>query len=161
MLVKLTESVTLAVPPEQCWKLLRDTQQFAALIPGVESVTPAPANEKSSERYSAQIVEKVGPFRLKMKMEVAVVEAVEPSRLRAELSGGDFGGGNRVSGTLVAELKPVEASSTLLSFDSSVEVLGKLASLGAVPIRRRATELFAHFAERVKEKFSAATPQTS
>lgn len=161
MLVKLTECLKLAAPPEQCWAFLRNTQQFAALIPGVESVTPAPANEKSTERYSAQILEKVGPFRLRIKIEVAVVEAQVPSRLRAELSGCDSGGGNRVSGTLLAELKPVDSSSTLLTFDSSVEVLGKLASLGAVPIRRRAKELFANFAERVKEKFSAATRQTS
>ncbi len=161
MQVTLTHSVTLGVPREQSWKFLRDTEQLAALIPGVETVTRLPRNEKSSERYSVQIVEKVGPFRLKLNQEVAVVEAVERSLLRAELSGADSRGGNRVSGTLLAELKAVESCNTLLAFDSSVEVLGRLASQGAVPIRRPATELFAQFADRVKGKFPVAVRQTS
>ena len=40
--------------------------------------------------------------------------------------------------------------------DASVEVMGKLAALGAAPIRRRANELFAQFTERLQGQFSAA-----
>ncbi len=153
MLLKLTQNLSLDVPPEQPWQLLRDTERMAALIPGVESVKRVSENG-GDEKYSVQIMEKVGPFRLRLSMNVQVVDTVEPSLLRAELSGADGGGSNRVSGTLFAEIKKVEPSGSLLVFDVSVEVLGKLAALGAVPIRRRFTELFAQFAERVQKQFS-------
>ena len=36
----------------------------------------------------------------------------------------------------------------------SIEVLGKLATLGAVPIRRRTTQSFAEFARNIQEQFA-------
>jgi carbon monoxide dehydrogenase subunit G len=154
MFLKLTQNLSLGVPPEQSWKFLRDTERLAALIPGVESVKKATETDSQDERYIVHVVEKVGPFRLRLNIDVRVVEAVEPSLLRAELSGADSAGGNRISGTLSAELKGSGPSSTLLLFDVSLEILGKLAALGAVPIRRRATELFGQFAGRVQEQFA-------
>lgn len=153
MFLKMTQSLSLGVTPEQSWMFLRDPERLAALIPGVENVKKAPETDSRDERYIVHVVEKVGPFRLSLNMDVRVVEALEPSLLRAELSGTDGGGSNRITGRLSAELKRLEPSGTQLVFDTSVEVLGKLASLGAAPIRRRAADLFAKFAERVQEQF--------
>jgi len=149
MLVNLNETLTLAATQQDAWNLLRDTKRLAALIPGVESVSPVDA-----EKHVARIVERVGPFRLSLNLEVRIVQAIEPSLLQAELSGADVFGQNRLSGTVSAELKKASSSETLLSMDSRVEVTGKLATLGAAPIRRRANELFAQFAERLQGEFN-------
>ena len=151
MLVNLTHTLTLATTQQDAWNLLRDTKRLAALIPSVESVTPVDV-----EKHVARIVERVGPFRLSLKLEVKIVQAVEPSLLQAELSGADSHGQNRLSGTICAELKKASSAGTLLSMDSRVEVTGTLATLGAAPIRRRANELFAQFAERLQGQFSPA-----
>jgi len=151
MLVNLTHTLTLATTQQDAWNLLRDTKRLAALIPSVESVTPVDV-----EKHVARIVERVGPFRLNLKLEVKIVQAVEPSLLQAELSGADSHGQNRLSGTICAELKKASSAGTLLSMDSRVEVTGTLATLGAAPIRRRANELFAQFAERLQGQFSPA-----
>ena len=151
MLVNLTHTLTLATTQQDAWNLLRDTKRLAALIPSVESVTPVDV-----EKHVARIVERVGPFRLSLKLEVTIVQAVEPSLLQAALSGADSHGQNRLSGTICAELKKASSAGTLLSMDSRVEVTGKLATLGAAPIRRRANELFAQFAERLQGQFSTA-----
>ncbi|PYR99287.1 MAG: hypothetical protein DMG16_18445 [Acidobacteria bacterium] len=156
MLVNLTHTLTLATTQQDAWNLLRDTKRLAALIPSVESVTPVDV-----EKHVARIVERVGPFRLSLKLEVKIVQAVEPSLLQAELSGADSHGQNRLSGTICAELKKASSAGTLLSMDSRVEVTGTLATLGAAPIRRRANELFAQFAERLQGQFSPAGKESS
>ncbi|PYS11167.1 MAG: hypothetical protein DMG15_18600 [Acidobacteria bacterium] len=156
MLVNLTHTLTLATTQQDAWNLLRDTKRLAALIPSVESVTPVDV-----EKHVARIVERVGPFRLSLKLEVKIVQAVEPSLLQAELSGADSHGQNRLSGTICAELKRASSAGTLLSMDSRVEVTGTLATLGAAPIRRRANELFAQFAERLQGQFSPAGKESS
>jgi hypothetical protein len=41
-----------------------------------------------------------------------------------------------------------------MQFQADIEILGKLASLGAIPIRRRATEKFAEFARNIQAQFA-------
>src|SRR6266702_2778392 len=72
-------------------------------------------------------------------------------------AGGVRGNGqDRLSGTLRAELKRNQPAGTQLSMDASIEVMGKLAALGAAPIRRRANELFAQFTARLQGELSPA-----
>jgi carbon monoxide dehydrogenase subunit G len=151
MLVNFSQTLTLAATQQDAWKLLRDTVRLAALIPGVESIAPVDV-----EKHVAKVVERVGPFRVSFNLEIKIVNAVEPSLLQAEVSGVDVFGQNRLSGTLSAELKKASSAGTLLAMDSRIEVTGKLAALGAAPIRRRANELFAQFAERLLDQFSPA-----
>src|SRR2546428_6690399 len=98
MLVNFHGTWTPARTQQDAWNLLRDTKRLAALIPGVESVVPVDV-----EKHVARVVERVGPFRLSLNLEVRIVQAVEPSLLRAELSGVDPFGQNRLSGTVSAE----------------------------------------------------------
>src|SRR2546422_7052172 len=95
MLVNFSQTLTLAATQQDAWNLLRDMKRLAALIPGVESMLPV-----DQEKYAATVVERVGPFRLSLTLEVRIVQAIEPSLLKAELSGTDSYGQNRLSGTL-------------------------------------------------------------
>ena len=155
MLVNFSQTLTVAATQKDAWNLLRDPKRIANLIPSIESI----AESDSPEKFLAHVVERVGPFRLSLNLEVRIVEAAEPSLLRAELTGTDSRGQNRLSGTLRAELKENASDSltsfpgTLINMDSSVEVTGALATLGAAPIRRRANEVFTQFAERLQGQF--------
>jgi carbon monoxide dehydrogenase subunit G len=151
MLVKHTETLHLDASPEEVWKLLRDTPRFTRLLPGVEHV--APLERLGSEAYAAQVSEKVGPFKISLTLEVQISEAREPSLLKARLRGADSAGTNRVTGSLQVALSPAEMG-TQMQFEVAVEVLGKLATLGAVPIRRRTTQSFAEFARNLQGQFA-------
>src|SRR5438046_8758699 len=131
MLVNFSETLTLAATQQDAWNLLRDMKRLAALIPGVESMLPV-----DNEKYTATVVERVGPFRLSLNLEVRIVQAIEPSLLKAELSGTDSYGQNRLSGTICAELNKNSSAEKVLMMDSHVEETGTLENMGADPLRR-------------------------
>ena len=119
-----------------------------------------PLNEEGKEAYAAKVSERIGPFKITMNLEVRVTEALEPSQLKAVLKGADSIGLNRMTGSMQVSLTP-SLSGTQMHFEASIEILGKLATLGAVPIRRRTTQLFADFAKNIQGQFAANTESTS
>ena len=151
MVLKLAEELALNAPIDEVWRLLRDTSRLTGLLPGVENVESL--NEAAVEGYAARVIEKIGPFKLTMNLEVRVIETVEASLLKAAITGADSMGLNRVTGSMQIALNPAP-SGTQMRFEASIEVLGKLATLGAVPIRRRTTQAFAEFAQNIQKQFN-------
>ncbi|HTC64173.1 MAG TPA: SRPBCC domain-containing protein [Candidatus Saccharimonadales bacterium] len=158
MLLKLAEELPLNAPVDQVWKLLRDTPRLTGLLPGVENVVPL--KEDGSEAYGASVSEKIGPFKITMNLEVRIAELIEPSLLKASLKGGDSMGLNRMTGSMQVALSAAPCG-TQMHFEASIEVLGKLATLGAVPVRRRTTQLFAEFAKQIQGQFPADAKSAS
>ena len=154
MLLNVTENLEIATTPAEVWRLLNDTARLAALVPGVEEAIRIERSEQ--EAYRVRVTEKVGPFKVTMKLEVTVTERVEPSMVGASVKGGDAMGMGRATGSIGVALTPLE-SGTALALMVNVEVLGKLATLGAPVVRRRVTELFGEFGRRVvaSEEFQA------
>lgn len=153
MLLKVSEVLNVGASPEDVWRVLRDTPRLAALLPGVESVTPL--DEPGVEAYQAKASDRIGPFKVALNMEIRMTETRAPSFLKASLKGGDSIGLNRLTGWLQITLSPA-SSATLMKFEADIEILGKLATLGAVPIRRRTTEKFAEFARNIQAQFAPA-----
>jgi len=151
MLMKLTEELPLDASIEEVWNLLRDTPRLTRLLPGVENV--APLNEEGVEAYAANVSEKIGPFKITMNLEVRVTEAIEPMQLKATIKGADSMALNRITGSMQVSLSPASPG-TRMQFEASIEILGKLATLGAVPIRRRTTQAFAEFAQNIQGQFA-------
>jgi carbon monoxide dehydrogenase subunit G len=151
MLLKLAEKLPLNAPIDEVWKLLRDTPHLTGLLPGVENI--APLNEEGVEAYAASVSEKIGPFKITMNIEVRVTETIEPIQLKAAIKGADSIGLNRITGSMQVALSPT-SSGTQVHFEASIEILGNLATLGAVPIRRRTTQTFAEFAQNIQAQFA-------
>ena len=150
MLLRVCEELNVDASPEDVWRVLRDTPRLAGLLPGVESVTPL--NEPGVEAYQASAGDRIGPFKVALNLEIRVAETQETSFLKASVKGGDSIGLNRITGSLRVTLSPAP-SATQMKFEADIEILGKLATLGAVPIRRRATEKFAEFARNIQAQF--------
>jgi len=151
MLMKLTEELPLDASIEEVWNLLRDTPRLTRLLPGVENV--APSNEEGVEAYAASVSEKIGPFKITMNLEVRVIEAIELIQLKAAIKGADSMEMNSITGSMKVSRRPASPG-TQMHFEASIEILGKLATLGAVPIRRRTTRAFAEFAQNIRAQFA-------
>ena len=153
MLLNLVEDLHLDASAEDVWKLLRDTPRLAGLLPGVESVKSL--DDPDTEAYAATVHDKIGPFKVTLNLELRVIEAAEQRLLKAALKGADLHNLNRLTGTLQVALHPAEtASRTRMHFEASVEILGKLATLGAIPMKRRTTQLFGEFARNIQVQFA-------
>ncbi len=151
MLLSVTENLELATGSGDAWQLLRDTERLARLVGGVQSVEPI--ESPGTEAYRVVVMEKVGPFKVIMNLEVAITETVELQVLGATIKGSEPKGGSRATGTVRVELTPSPAG-TAMRFIVNVEILGKLATLGAPVIRRRVNELFSDFGKRVVAEFA-------
>src|ERR1700757_2505643 len=98
MLVTFNQTLTVAATQQDVWNLLRDAKRLADLIPNIDSIAPVGIDGAGDpaagppENYLAHVVERVGPFRLSLNLDVRIVKAVESSLLQAELTGTDRNG---------------------------------------------------------------------
>ncbi len=144
MILDIAKSVTLPVSADRVWALLQDPPKVAACLPSVSQFAAAGA----PGRYSTVLVEKLGPFSVQVALAIEVAEDAASRRMTAKVAGDDKGGQARVRGEVAATVQPSGDGSTL-DVSSNVEVLGRLATLGAVPMRRRADQIFDQFVRNI------------
>jgi len=147
VLLDIAKETAVGAGLQASWSLVSDIPRLSACIPGVSDVREI----EPHARYAATVTDKLGPFRLQLPVEIAIQSLEEPSRLVAELTGNDGRGQARVKGNIEALLQPA-GSGTKLSLNAHLEVLGKLAALGATPMRRRADDIFAEFVRRLSQE---------
>lgn len=144
MLLDVSRTTEVAVPPVAAWALVHDVQRLAGCLPNVSDLHEI----EPERRYKATVSDRLGPFRLSVPVEIELRAVEEPRRIVAGLTGADSKGQARIKGELEALVEPSAAGSRL-TLGMKLEVLGKLATLGAAPMRRRADELFGDFVGRI------------
>jgi uncharacterized protein len=151
MLVDITKAASINVPQAETWALLRDVSRLSACMPNVSDVQVL----EEDRRYAAVVSDRIGPFTLSMPVNIEVQEVEPPRRITANLAGDDKRGQARVRGTLEATADAANGA-TELRMAMHVEILGRLATLGAVPIRRRADEVLSQFVQNVTRSVASA-----
>jgi carbon monoxide dehydrogenase subunit G len=154
MLLEVASVSEVGAPPLRAWEFIRDVARLGACIPNVSDIEAV----DTDQRFSAVVSDKLGPFSLRVPVQIDVqsVRDEDPRRITAELTGNDSRGQARIKGTLEASLEPIEPGvGTRIALSMRMEVLGKLASLGAAPMRRRADEIFSRFARCVESELGA------
>jgi uncharacterized protein len=148
--LEMTKVAEVEAPPAAAWGLIRDVPRLGGCIPNVSDLKAV----EEDRRYSAVVSDKLGPFRVQVPVQIDLTSVEEPRRIVADLAGNDSRGQARVRGTLEATIAPAGAGSRL-TLGMRLEVLGRLAALGAAPMRRRADEIFGEFARRVERELGA------
>jgi carbon monoxide dehydrogenase subunit G len=149
VLLEVKKSTDVDAAPAAAWALIRDVRRLSGCIPGVTDL----AELEPDKRYSAVVAEKLGPFKLQIPVQIELQKVDEPRQIVAELTGNESKGQARVRGTLDATLEPLETG-TRLELSMHMEVLGRLAALGAGPMRRRTDEIFNEFVRRISAELS-------
>lgn len=145
MILDITKSVALQVPVDQVWALLQDPPRVAACLSNVKDFRPA----GDPGKWATLLVEKLGPFSVQVSLTIQVTEDAATHRMIAKVAGDDKGGQARVRGDLVAGVTATGDAASTLDITSNVEVLGRLATLGAVPMKRRADQIFELFVKNI------------
>ena len=136
---------------ENVWRFLWDVDRFIACIPGCKEA----GTIEAGKHYTATMVEKVGPFRVEFPLRIDVVESREMDYIKALAAGNDSAVGSRMKVELEVRLKG-DGDHTVISLGASVDILGKLATLGHSIIKRKADQVMEEFAQAVKQKLEGA-----
>ena len=136
---------------EKVWQFLWDVDRFIACVPGCREASTVEAGK----HYTATMTEKVGPFRVEFPMRIEVLESQEMSYIKAQASGSDSKVGSRMKVELEVRLAG-NGDKTTVSLITSVDILGKLATLGHSIIKRKADQVMEEFAQAVKKKLEGA-----
>lgn len=144
--------IVVPSPAERLWSVLTDFRRAAACVPGceeIEEVLPL-------ERYRAVIRRRVGPFRVEVPIDIVMEALEEGASLRARATGRDTVSGTSVSANLRLSLARAADAETRLAVTASIQVSGRLASLGFPMIRRQTEDAFDEFGARLRQMLGAS-----
>ena len=137
---------------EKVWQFLWDVDRFITCVPGCKEAKTVEAGKS----YTATMVEKVGPFRVEFPMQIEILESEPMCYIKAQATGSDSKVGSRLKVELDVRLKE-NGKKTLLSLGASVDILGKLATLGHSIIKRKADQAMGEFAQAIKNRLEGAS----
>lgn len=135
-----SRELQLAKPAESCWAALTDVPTLVSWI----SVLDQAREIEPLRRYDAVLADKVGPFKLRADLDITVSGVVPGKRALLRAVGEDRQVGSRI--VVEAEAGLCDAGTgTSLVVRGSYEVAGRVATLGAGTIRKKADRLMDEF----------------
>ena len=145
--MEFNQEITVAAPREKVWDFIWQVEEFAACVPGVQDV------EKIDDAtYGVRVEQKVGFLKASFQLQINIEEVRAPEYIRTVGEGKD----SKIAASLKQKnevtLEAVSENETRVRIDSSVDVFGKLGSLGFTVIKNQANKIFAEFAKNVKAK---------
>lgn len=143
----LTDRFAVKASPADAWAFFWDLPRVARCLPGCESIEPA-----GEGAYRARMTHRVGPFRVSMDMEMRVDEAEEGRRVVVSGGGKDKMGNRLRVNRLALELNEPAPGQTEVAYAMEFNLYGRLATLGATAVKRKAGEIRAEFSRRIAEE---------
>ena len=145
--MQFDKQVEIHASREKVWNFIWDVDRFIVCVPGCKDAKTI----EEGKRYSATMVEKVGPFKVEFPTTIEVLEREELTRIKAQASGADNKIGSRMKIVLEVNLRE-QGDKTILGFVAGVDVLGKLAALGHGIMKRKADQVLDEFTQAVKKQ---------
>ncbi len=148
--MEIKESYDLPLPVETVWQALNDERFLKKSIPGCEKLDRISPNE-----LSAEVKLKIGPMSTRFKGKVTLSDFDPPHGYT--ISGSGTGGiAGAASGSAKVLLSKMEdGKGTVLSYQVTAEVKGKIAQLGSRLIQSTAKKLakkfFSNFVEELEK----------
>jgi carbon monoxide dehydrogenase subunit G len=137
------KTVSVDAPVGAVWSAVGDVREVLGWISIVEAVHEVEAGN----RYTVVLADKLGPFKLRADVDVAVQERLEGKRIVARGDGEDRQIGSRLTIEVALDLASTETG-TAIDVRGSYEVTGRPASLGAAAIRKKAQKILDEFFAR-------------
>ena len=125
------------------WEFLWEVERLARCLPGCEEVREVEPQQK----YEVVVVERIGPFKARFEMDVEVLERETERKVRILALGKDKKLGASTRAELEVHLQGTDSGGTVLNIVAEIQVVGKIASLGQVAIKRKAQDVIDQFAQ--------------
>ena len=142
---------TLKAPIQKVWDFLLKPETLASCIPGTEEMELI--DEKT---YNSVVKQKVGPISVKLKFTTKLTEIDPPTHLKAVGNGSDTSKAGTFTQETVVDLKEVSPGEVEVSYNSNVNLVGKLATFGDRIMRAKAKDIEGKFTRALQEKLQEA-----
>ena len=133
--------LTVLASPEQSWKSLTDVPLLVGWVGIVEDA----AEIEPLGRYSAVLMDRLGPFKLRADLDIVVTDVVPGRSITFKASGEDRQVGSRLVIEATMDIEPGESTGSVARFTGSYEVTGRAASMGSGTINKKAEKIMAEF----------------
>lgn len=134
-------SIPVQSDPAKCWEILTDVPLLASWVTILHDVQ----EQSTMERYSAVLLDRMGPFKLKADLDVKVSEVVDAAHIRVQAAGEDRQVSSRIGIDATLTLDNRADGATVINVVGSYEVVGKVATLGAGMIKQKANKIIDEF----------------
>jgi carbon monoxide dehydrogenase subunit G len=147
----LKETFEVRAPVADVWRFVMDPEQVAACMPG------AALDETVDDRtFLGSIRVKVGAITTSYKGRVQLVEVDEASHAVRMTAEGRESGGGTAKGSMSSKLHPIDARTTTVDVESTIDITGRIAQMGRGMIQGVSKELFAQFVASARARLEAA-----
>lgn len=147
--MQIDQTQRIPAPRAAVWQAIMDPEVLRRCIPGCEEL-----ERTSDTEMIATTVLKIGPVKARFKGKVTFEQVDEPGNLT--LAGEGTGGvAGHARGSAVVTLTE-DGDATVLTYQVTAQVGGKIAQLGSRLVDSTARKLSAEFFSRLEKEFSAA-----
>lgn len=147
-----SRDIAVPSPPEVCWTVLTDVRRlvsWVSVLQDAEEIAPL-------EQYSAVLMDRLGPFKLKANLDIQVSEVDIPRHVRVRASGEDRQVASRIAVDAAVRLEPEPKGGTKIAVQGTYEVIGRVATMGASTIRKKADKILEEFFTSVEFELGGA-----
>jgi uncharacterized protein len=150
--MEMHASRVIAADRMTVWAALNDAEVLKACIPGCDELTGSP-----EAGFAATVTQKVGPVKATFRGEVTLSDIVpgESYTISGEGKGGVAG---FAKGGAQVRLSDAETGGTVLTYDVSAKVGGKIAQLGSRLVDSFAQKMADQFFERFQNRLEGDVP---
>ena len=129
---------------QTAWQVLTEVDSLVDWIGIIDELD----QQAYLERYSAVLMDRIGPFKLRADLDISVSDVVEGERLRVRASGEDRQVSSRIEIDVVLTVSENGGGPVTVVVDGSYQVTGKVATMGSGMIRQKATKVLDEFVAR-------------
>jgi uncharacterized protein len=126
--------------PADAWNALVDVPRLV----GWASIVEDAVELEPLSKYTAVLMDRLGPFKLRADLDVTVSDVVEGESLKVKAIGEDRQVGSRLLVLATMQVRPEDHGSTIV-VDGVYEVTGKVASMGPGTINKKAQKVLDDF----------------
>jgi len=143
-------AVAVRAEPDVVWSTITDVATLVDWISIVDQLREV----RHLDSYTAVLMDRLGPFKLRADLEISVSDVVQGQALRVRAAGEDRQVASRIEVDVVLTLSGSDSGSTL-AVTGSYGVTGKVATMGAGMIRQKATKVLDEFFGRAADHLGA------
>jgi uncharacterized protein len=147
-----SRQLQVLAPPQLSWSVLTDVDRLASWVGIVHDVVEV----LRLERYSARLQDQVGPFKLRADLDVAVHVLSDGHEIELAASGRDRVVDSRISVRAVLRLAAADHGGSTIEAEGTYEVTGRVASMGAGVIQKKADRILAEFFSSAARELGSA-----